>query len=191
MVDGEKNFTTDGQRAVRFESTPVPTADYELKLVDNFEIRKKAEPGAMPYIAARFELLGTGKDGGKNRLLFHNFMVSLDPGRDGVLNPARANQLTGYAQALGEAFKTGRIVEVTNKAGGKTNCIDPRAVVEWLKAKAGSITKAHVKVKPAKDGYDAKNEVAYFIPAEEEGTKLPDGFGNTTESKQWTPEGEA
>lgn len=190
MVDGEKNFTTDGQRAVKFESTPVPAADYDLKLLDNLEIRKKAEPGSMPYVAARFEILGTGKDGGKNRLVFTNFMVSLEPGRDGVINPARASQVTGLAQSLGESFKTTRLVDVTNKTGGKTSCIDPRALVEWLKTKAGSIVKGHVKVKPAKDGYEAKNEIAYFI-APDDATHLPDGFNGAKESSQWTPEGEA
>lgn len=163
MSEGVRSFTTEGQVVAKYENKPFPKGDYQLKLLDNFEV-KKAQ-GSAPRVSTRWEVLNTGKDGKKNRLLFHDFYTSLRPGADGVAMVNRGSQIVAFSKAIGERF-TAPVIDVDTDNYGTVQCLDPRQLMKWLQAKAGQVVNAHVKVRGAKDGYEARNELDNFIADE-------------------------
>lgn len=169
MAKGEKRFSTKGKQARKFESTPLPPGEYELKARGaDAKVQKKQEPGSMPYVSVPFEALGTAsQEGGKNRVIFHNFFLSLKPGKDGSLMPERADQLVGFAQAAGTDIDLGTI-SVRDADGNPQDVLSPQEFVAWLKANDGTVVKAKTKVRPGdeKKGYSPRAEITYFIESE-------------------------
>jgi len=166
---GESTFTTAGRTAKRFESTPVPAGQYDGKLdASKLEIGRKPEAGKMPYIkGVRFELLGTAAEGGRNRSIYNLMFTSITPGKGGFVLVDKANQIVGLAKALGEDF-TAPVKSMEDGVGGTVQYLDPRAIVEWLKAHDDSIVPMQVKIRREKDR-PAQNEIDYFLEAENAG----------------------
>ncbi len=168
MATGE--WSSKGKEAKKFNFEPFPPGEYELKLLgDSTETRRKQEPGALPYNATRFEALGTATgEGGKNRLLFHNFFLSLKPGKGGDAMPERADQLAGFGKALGDEpqLPTQEYNIGTPDVPSYVTILDALVVKKWLIAHDGAIVKAKVKVDRGSKDYGPKNVVEFFIEAE-------------------------
>lgn len=181
MAKGEKQFSTQGREARRFESKPFPEGDYQLKVLgETFEIRKpepktdkktgKLKP-SLPYINGAYEVLGTGQEGGKNRRVYGTLFLSQKPSdKDGSVMSDRADQLVGLARALGEELEGIIIIEVQG-----IDVIGPKGVLAWIKAHDGAVINAHVKISKERTDpdsgktYSARNEIEFFIPSEEGG----------------------
>ena len=76
----------------------------------------------------------------------------------------KANQIVGLAQAFGEDF-TADVKSMDDGQGGQVQYLDPRAIVEWLKAHDGAIVRMQLKIRRQKD-QPAQNEIDYFMPVE-------------------------
>jgi hypothetical protein len=190
MAVGEKKFSTKGRDAKRFSSEPFAAGDYEMKVLgDTAEVRKKQQEGDVPtfsYVTCAFEALGTGQDGGRNRRIYHNFFLRLNPGKDGSVITDRADQLVGFARALGEDADVGVV-----RQNGE-DVISAQSLVKWLKANDGAVLNAHIKVargrkdKTSGQMYSDRNELDYFIESEGGGT----GPDSEEEEEEETEEAE-
>lgn len=177
MATGEIKWSSQGKKIERFERTPLPKGDYDLKFNANDITQEKGEkPGQVPYINVPLEVLGTATgDNGKNRKIFTRFFLHLAPGKDGKNMLERQGGLLDLARALGEELTfTGIQVPYQkydaegNRVGEMTRIpiVDPAQALKWLKAHDGAVARAHVKVERPQNGFDAKNAVEYFIAAE-------------------------
>ena len=170
---GEKQWTSAGKTPQKFQFTPAPPKDWEAVILGaNFEIAVANKPGAIPYIKGRLELLNSSEtEGGKNKLLFPTFFLSLKPGKDGITSPDRASGVLGVARALGEQVDF-PISERQDEDGQTIEMLDPRSVLQWFKDHTGMTIKLHSRVSPVK-GADGKPtgekraEVDYYIEAEQ------------------------
>lgn len=164
MATGERKFSTEG-RTVASGFEPFPAGTYNL-ILKQVEVKCANGPGKVPYCAAQFEAEGTAKsEGGKNRILFHNFLLSLKPGKDGIVSHERGGGITAFALAINQNMTDVDIVTVEGGESGDVEALDAREVAAWLRELVGTEVKAKVKVR--KDPtYGDKNEVDRFIPAE-------------------------
>lgn len=170
-VTGEKSWSTNGKQATKFTFEPAPSKDWEAYVLGSTaEVKKKQEPGSIPYVNVAFELEGSAMtEGGKNRRIYKMFFLSLKPGKDGNISPARQDGILGLARAYGEEADF-PIIEMNDKDGNMVELLDPRAVVQWLKDHDMQALKLHSKVVSVKgqDGKatgDRRAEVDYFIEA--------------------------
>lgn len=171
-VAGETTYSTQGRTAQKFAFEPVPSKDWEAKINgDKFEIRAKQEPGSIPYINGAFEILDSAAvDGGKNRVIFKMFFLSLKPGKDGNVSPDRADGILGMARSLGIDAEFD-ILSKNDKDGVPVFYLNPKTVLQWIKDNSGAVVRLHSKVVSQKgaDGKpngERKAEVDYFIAAE-------------------------
>ena len=196
---GERSWSSAGQTVKKFDRNPIPKGDYDLKLdAASAKVEKKPEPGKVPYIAMSFPALGTATtEGGKDRRVFKNLFLHLTTGKDGVVNATRQGGILNLAQALGEEVNFPiRTVpyQKFNKEGKpegkmvKIDILDPEAVLAWLKSHDGAIVRGTVIVDNRRKGFDPRNEIDYFHPAEEtsgeesgEEYQLEDESGDTGE----------
>lgn len=158
MAKGEARFNAAGTEVVHFSSNPIPEDDYQLELGEEMEVRKSKEggPDAIPYIGVRFIAQGTAqKEGQKDRLVFQNFYLSLKPGKDGVLNPARGGQLIEYYRAKGVELDA-PVLEHKLESGETVRYLDPEAVIEQLKEWSGTVTPGHVVIEKNRDKASGK-----------------------------------
>jgi len=162
---GEKQWSSNGKTPTRFQFSLLPAKDWEaIILGNNFEIAVANKPGAIPYIKGRMEILNSSEtEGGKNKLLFPTYFLSLKPGKDGVTSPDRASGVLGVARALGEQVDF-PIVERQDENGATIEMLDPMAVLQWFKDHAGMTIKLHSKTSPVKNA---------------DGTVKKDAMGNT------------
>jgi len=166
-VTGEKSFSTKGREVKKTAFQPLPAGDYELRLrSDKAEVRKGQNWDSLPYVAVYFEALNTAEtDGGKNKGIYHNFFTGLTPGKDGIANTDRPSQIVAFARACGLDFDASIVErEAANPDTGETRlleCLNPQALLQWLKANDGQVVKAHTKVRQQK-GFEPKAEIAYF-----------------------------
>lgn len=164
MAKGEKKFSTQGREARKFSSKPFKAGDYDLKLLgDTAETRtSQSNPKNPPYVNVAFQALGTAEDGGRDRRVYHNFFVSLKPGKDGSIMVDRADQIVGLSKATGQEldFDTQTIKEV--------ECVNPTQLVKWLKANDGLVVKGHVKIQKGDEdkGFGPKNVIDSFEEGE-------------------------
>lgn len=175
MPLGETGYTSKGVTIERFTFEPLPTNDYQLRLVtEHLEVAKSKDTGSVPYVnGLRLEALDTATtEGGKNRLIFARLFGGLTSGKKGKCAFEMPNGPVALARALGaelevpaDAIKT--VPEYVNgePTGNAVKYVDPKFIISWLKANEGMVVRAHVR-KVKKADQDAKNELAYFIPAE-------------------------
>ena len=169
MAKGEKRFSTRGREARKFDSTPPPPGEYDMKLRGSeAKVGKKNEPGSFPYVSLPIELLGTGQDGGKNRVIFHMFFCSLKPGKDGSLMAERADQLVGLSKAAGTDIDVGTLT-LRDADGNPQDCLNPADLVKWLKENDGITIRGKTRIQAGdeKRGYGPKGVVSYFIESED------------------------
>lgn len=160
-VTGERTYSTSGKTPVRDTFPPLPAGNYELTLLgETVEVGKSDKVGSMPYVRVRFQV---ALPEGKTRKVSHFFACDTRP-RFGSPPPDKADGICGYAKALGEEF-TGGMVEVPDEQGQNVLCLDPQDLAAYLRGKDGMVTKAHLRIKKAKEGsgYSDDNSVSRFI----------------------------
>lgn len=168
MAKGEKTFNLGDVQKSKRSFEPFPAGDYDLKLRgQDVEIRKADSKDGKPtfsYVSLAFDALGTGKDGGKDRRVYHMLFLRLKPGKDGLVSPALADGLKGLADALGDTPNL-----PTVEQNGE-DIINPKAVVQFLKNHDGNVVRAHVSIQRGNKQYPGdKNKVDEFFAADEEG----------------------
>lgn len=175
MAKADKSFSSEGKEVKKFTNDPCPIGTYDLKAkFDRAEI-KQAESKRVRVTCA-FEALKSGKDGGKNYWVFHDFHLGLAPGKDGVQMPMRGNGLVAFAQSIDKPIKKCPMVDLTaipdpKNAPDKTvteEALDAKWVLNYLKGLDGSIVKAVVKHETGTDNVK-RAKVSYFETAEASG----------------------
>lgn len=176
-VTGEMGWSSAGKTPVRMTFEPVPKGDYELQLQGLSTEIKVGKDSDMPYINVRFNILGTAKEGGKDRAVFKKFWLGVRARAGKSMAPVdAADQLLGFVKAIGEEPSfTGdqcKMVTATDDNGEKYEqmIIDPLVAKAWFQERDGITAKAHLKVRPERKEngttYEASNEIAYFIEAD-------------------------
>ena len=169
MAKGESRWNPKERTVQKNEYKTVPTNDYVLKSKKNFRVACKEDQGSIPYVWGNVELLNTAEgDGGKNASVLLPFYLTLTPRKeDGKPAVDLGGGLTEFCQMLNievpEAVMDGIKVFSATEERGETEALSATAVKEWLNGLGEFIIKAHVKKKPAKDGWPAKNVVDHFI----------------------------
>ena len=183
-VTGEVGYSSQGRIPVRMSFEPFAAGDYRLQVLARSAEIKIAKQSGVPYVTVPFLALGSGKDGGKDRRVFHNFWLSLEPGKNGTPPVDGADQILGLSKGLGVDLNFGpeAVIKKTKKmddGDSKTiNILDPRAVLEWIQTYDMAEVPAHVKVRKGGknpdtgEQYNDQNVIAYFIESE------PPGKGN-------------
>lgn len=157
MAVGETKFSSRGQAVKRFTNNPIPRGVYPLELLgDGMEVKvsKDNPENSIPRVGVRFAAQGTGKDGGKDRLMFHDFFLSLKPGKDGVAMPFRGGGLVEFARAQGDELENIDLLEKTIEVDGaplKVKYLDPAQVMEYLESKVGVVTEGKVTIEADRD----------------------------------------
>jgi hypothetical protein len=168
MSTGERTFSTAG-RQVNSGFEPFQAGNYALTL-KQVEVRQAQGAGKVPYVAATFEAEGTAlREGGKNRNLFHNFLLSLKPGKDGVVNLDRAGGLVAFARAVEVELSEVAVMTREADVDGTIETLEflnPQEVKAWLTELVGVVVQAKVKVRKDPQ-YGDKNEVDRFLPKPE------------------------
>lgn len=184
---GIKTFSSGGMAVTRFESKPVQPGEYEGVLrASKWEERKAEGAGKLPYLNGPIELFGTGEDGGKNRVIFHRLWLSVVP-KDGKESAAvqGQDQSVALARALGEDLNgvpllSGITQTLNDKKGNKigerkTDILNPKALLQWIKNHDAQVFKLRVKTKKGEAGYSDQSVVDYFIEADEAAEMAPEG----------------
>lgn len=207
MAKGDRNFSTEGRQVSRFSNKPAPAGEYELKLISSkAEVKapNAQNPRGVPYVGGvRFQVVGSGENGGKDKTFFHSFFCSLLPGSDGKVMPERGGQIVDYAHALGDKFN-GSVISVHTPGGEKggvqldpqeVDALDPIQLCKWLKERDGAIVKGRIKVqKNFKDATQEENAMDYFIAAEatsDEDEEAEEEIEETEDEDSETEEDEA
>lgn len=182
MAKGEKNFSSEGKKVVKFENTPPPIADYDFKFrASKVAVAKAEGPNKVPYInGSTFELLNTAnKEGGKNRTLRARFFLRTDPNEVGGPSAVlRGDGLVAFSKSVGVKFDLPVIpAKREDKDHNVVDCeiLSPQRVAEWLKGLDGAVGKLHSKVEPDNRNPNVKwGAVDYFIEAEVEADEEED-----------------
>jgi hypothetical protein len=161
MAKGEKMFSSAGMDVKKHSFEPPKPGEYEAKLrSEKAEIRKKQEPGSFPRVAVAFELLDTAENGGKNKWVFHDFYVRAEPNDRGNVLVAMSHQIVAFAKALGT------VVKVPLMSINGEDCLDPKALVAWLKNRDGEVVKLKTKNEKDQQG-NLRGRVDQFIESDE------------------------
>lgn len=188
MATGERNFSTEGHKTVKFENKPLTPGEYDVRLdLSKSEVKAPKEPGKFPYINYALRVLGTAtKEGGKDRLVFGMLFVSMKKyGESGFQLFTKGDQLVGLTRALGEQYN-GPIIQMKDADGVATDVIAPKALLAWLKNFDGTTLRAKIKTQKGTGGYEDKSVVDHFIEAE-----AADEGGDEPEVDEDEPEVEA
>jgi hypothetical protein len=174
MAQGEKTWSSRGQKVVRYNFTPVPSQDWTAKILgETVEVKKKNEPGKFPYVNVALECLDSAmEEGQKNRRIYHRFFLKLTPGKDGVAAPNRNGGLVEFAHAMGEEFDFEPQTQ-KDEHGVAHKLLNPKQVAAWLKNMDGLTVRLHSKIKKSKD-YDPQAEVDMFHAPEDGVQQGPD-----------------
>lgn len=170
MATGEKKWSTEGKSVKRISFEPIPPGEYRIKVKRSWEVRKSEseKSSQLRYASGYFEVLGTAKEGGKNRRQYHSFYVDLSPGSDGEVMPNRNAQLTEFGKAVGEKFVLDIIQQQKRLKDGtykKVDTLNPKQLVEQLNNLDGTELSARLKVeKNLKSELD--NVIDFFVEAE-------------------------
>ena len=172
MARGEMRYSSEGKQVQRFDNTPIPTNDYSLELLgDDMQVKRSEDkgPDAIPYVNVRFKALGTAaKEGQKDRLVFQKFLLSMKPGNDGVIMPARGGGIVEFCRSCGEeadfAIKT-----LTKSDNTTEDYFDSEEVLAYLQSKVGEVKSAHVVIEKVKDkdgnfvkGHPGNNKIGHW-----------------------------
>lgn len=183
MAAGE-TYSSAGKPVVAFESKPIAAGDYGLLLQSTgLEIKRSEEkgPDAIPYINTRMEAQGTAaKEGAKNRLVFHPFYLSLEPGSDGVVMPERGGGIVQFLRANGKELGGCPVQTLTKSDGTKARYLDPEHVIGLLQDMTDTVTQGNVVIEAAKDrqgklipGAPGKNKVRNWLGADAVESAVP------------------
>ncbi len=169
-VTGERTFSTSGRTVVSKDFPLLPNGLYGGAILgSDITIGRSDKPGSVPYINFSVEAKDTAAtEGGKNQRVFHRLFLSVLPGRDGTLNTDRDGGITDLAKGLGTDLDDVKIIDeqVTVDGEEKTlSYLNPKEVVEWLKAQVGIPLTMRVKTEKGTNGYKDKNVIAKFSPA--------------------------
>lgn len=193
MATGESRWSSEGREVKRLNKELIPNGLYPLELKDGPRIGKAEGEGKTPYVKCAFVAQGTGKDGGKDRWVFHMLNLGLTPGKDGTAMPERGGQLLELAAAFGEAIDVN--VLSLKDANGKevAKYLDPKGVVEYLEEHAGQIVTGKVYIEKAKKNskFDDQNKIEFFEPSnggndadEDAGDSEPDEHEGEDEAEE-------
>lgn len=173
MTTGERTFSTQGRKVQTNTNTLIPAGTYGITFdATGIEIAKSDKrPDAVPYINVRFRVNGTAtKEGGKDRVVFHRFLLGLKEGKDGVANVDRESGIVAFSKAIKSEMEGVEITtqQATDADGNEVTLeyLNPKQVVEYLKGFDGTELKGRIKVQKGTEGYSDKNEVAKFLLAE-------------------------
>lgn len=175
MAQGESRWNPKDRQVVTNEFPTAPTNDYVLKAKSGkWMVGCKDEAGAIPYVHGQVELLNTAKEeGGKNISMLLPMYLTLTPKKeDGKPAVDLAGGITDLCQKLHAEVPDTVTVKTFNATEdrGQTEALEAKAVKDFLNSLGEFVIKAHVKLNPAKGGWPAKNQVAYFI--EDEGNAV-------------------
>lgn len=175
---GEKTFSAGGRSVTKFQFTPPKPGDYDLKIRgSSVAIGCKQEPGAVPYVKVQLEALGSADEGGRNKILFHMFWLSTEPGAGGKAPVDFGGQITDLLKAMGEDAALPLRVHNANVKVGKDasgnyetvtkdiDIIDPEALKKFLADHDGMIVRGKVRNRK-RDDNSVEGVVANFIATE-------------------------
>lgn len=170
MATGEKKWSTEGKSVKRISFEPIPPGEYRIKVKRSWEVRKSEseKSSQLRYASGYFEVLGTAKEGGKNRRQYHSFYVDLSPGTDGEVMPNRNAQLTEFGKAVDEKFVLDIIQQQKRLKDGtykKVDTLNPKQLVEQLNNLDGTELSARLKVEKNLKG-ELDNVIDFFVEAE-------------------------
>ncbi len=172
MAKGEARYSSAGKVVARFDNKPLPRDDYQLSLKkDGLAVKRSEEkgPDAIPYVNVRFSAGGTAaKEGGKDRLVFHKFFLSMKPGADGIIMPERGGGIVEFCRSFGE--EADFAIRTLEKSDETTeDYFDPEEVIAYLESKIDDPRGAHVTIEAAKDrdgtptkGHPGNNKIAHW-----------------------------
>jgi hypothetical protein len=169
-VSGEKRWSSKGETK-KTGFPVVPSDQYTVKLQGaKAEVRKPNRPGSMPWVSCPL----VGEYDGRKFYLFPYIGVSMKPWKNGVIPTETDKGLRGLVKALGGNLDAG-LITLKDENGQEVECVDPKAVVQFLKNHDGEELQVQVKLinrkdKDGKETNEKTNEVSYFIekPGEEE-----------------------
>lgn len=165
MATGVTKWSTVGKEPKRFEFKPFEAGDYDVVLdTSGATIGKAEREGAVSHVKYKVKVPEVQTASGRPRVVFCRADLGLTPGSDGVVMPDRQNGILGLCKSLGEDAE---FSELNDQNGHR---LAAKEVKAWLMEHDGASLRAHIKVKPAKDGYEAGNEIAYWM-FEEEGAE--------------------
>lgn len=179
MAMGEKSFSTEGRKAVKYESKPIPSQAWELKLHTSEAEVGKSKQSNLPYLMIPIEALeSASKEGGKNRRFYHYLNLGLFDYADGTKPIDGAHQLVGLSKALGTKYQgpvrsTKANLKSKDEDGEEVvevksvEFLDANALKKWLQQFDGTVVRGHSRIQPAKDGFPAKGAIDEFFASEE------------------------
>ncbi len=187
---GVRTFNGAGMAVTKFNNDPIEPGYYDACIkASRFEERKADGVGKLPYLNGPLEVMDTGVDGGKNRWLYIKLWTCVEakPGKDSaaVQGP---DQILALAAAMGEALPnlpvdSGVLQALDEKATKtrKTDILNPKAVLQWLKNHDGQVFKIKIKTERGTKEYPGdKSVLDAFIEAD----------GSAGEAEVFSPEGE-
>jgi hypothetical protein len=160
MAKGETGWSSKGKQVKKGNFQPLPAGLYESALdTSRAEVRIADKEGAFPRVAVAFRHPGTGKDGGKDRMTFHDFYLRTEPNEKGTVLVEMQGQILDYVRALGTEIEP----KMTTHLGERI--IDPVWLKKWLTNRDGEVVQARLKVEKDLNG-DPRNRVQFFEEAE-------------------------
>lgn len=157
MATGEQKWSSRGESIKRFTNKPIKKGTYGFELLGNdmaVKLSQEDPDNSIPRIGVRFLALKTAEqEGQKDRLYFHDFYLSLKPGKDAVVMPRRGGQIIEFARANGDELDDITLLEKTiidpDGDGEQTitvKYLDPQQVMEYLESKVGSVTEGKLTI---------------------------------------------
>lgn len=170
MAKGQSRWNPNDRQVAQNEFPTAPTNDYVLKSKKNFRVDCKQDAGAIPYVWGNVEILGSAPtEDGKNISMLLPFYLTLTPRKeDGKPAVDLAGGLTDLCQKLkvtvpDEIMEGVMLHAAVEGERGDVEALNAKLIKEFLNNLGEFTIKAHVRRKPAKDGWPAKNTVDYFI----------------------------
>ena len=160
MAKGESTWSSKGEQVKKVSFEPLPAGWYELKLGGPIEVRKAAGEGKFSRLSVRFSALGTGQNGGKDRIVFHDFYLRTEPNEKGTVLVKMGGQLVDFTKALGDDVDGAPLRKENGEA-----IIDPLWLKKWLENREGEVVKGRVKVEKDQNG-EPRNKLTEFEEGE-------------------------
>jgi hypothetical protein len=161
MAKGETTWSSKNATVKKSNFEPVPPGDYELKLdASKADVRKAQGEGKFPRVAVAFTVVGSAKGGGRDRLVFHDFYVRIQPNEKGNVLVEMSGQIVAFAKALPAE------VNVKTTMFNGERILDPIALKKWLQNRDGEIVKGRVRIEKDLNN-EPRNRIASFEEADE------------------------
>ena len=164
---GETVFSTETEEVAKPTNTLIANGNYPLKLMSDAAVKVADGAGKIPYINVSFEADGTAGPSGKNRHVFHRFLLGLNPSpKDGAKNTNRTGGIVNFSKALESPLEVPIVTRKATLESGEEvtqQYLDPTAVKDWLVSLAGSVVTGKVKTQAGSGDYGPKNEIGAFL----------------------------